>query len=106
MTDDTYIAGANLPDLAIQCSDDGGPVDLSSGYTFELRIGSRSHGLIAKTTGITGTATGVIVVWATTGELLDLPAGGYTLDLIARTGGKQRVFRASMKVGAGIPAPV
>lgn len=99
-----YIQGADLPDLTIEwTTNTGAIIDFSSGYTFELKIGSPgSAATLTKTTGITGAATlpNVTIAWATSGELNTLPPDSYIADLIAtRTSdSKQRKRRFNITV--------
>ena len=90
-----YVKGSDLADLTITWQDsDGTALDLSTGYTFSLKVGVKgSAATFTKTTGITGTSTGVTVAWATTGELNDLTAGRHTGQITAtRTSdSKQRI---------------
>lgn len=108
MNSTTYIQGSDLPDLAIEWTDQAGNViDYSSGHTFELRIGDPgSTPLITKTTNITGAAAtpNVTIAWATSGELNTLPPGSYEADLIAtRTvDSKQRKLRFPLHILAAI----
>ena len=87
-------------------------VDFSSGYTFELRIGSGgATRLVDKTTGITGAAgagvapTGtpnVTIAW-TAGELAVLAQGSYTADLLATDGsGNVRLMRFALDVDSAV----
>ncbi len=96
----TYPRGAERPALEIWwVDDDGGLIDFSTGYTFELKLGTPgSTAILTKTTGITGAAgagvepTGtpnITVAWAA-GEL-DITPGGYVLQLVATTGGLDRI---------------
>ena len=84
----TYRAGAELPTMTLGWNEETAQdvwtaLDLSSGYTFTLTL-VNTAGTIAltKTTNITGTATGVTVVWAT--DDLDQTVGEYQLRLRAR----------------------
>lgn len=83
----TYIQGSDLPDAAIRWEDSTGTlIDYSTGYTFELKIGSPgTTALLTKSTGITGAATdpNITVAWATTGELNTLAVGTHSAQLKA-----------------------
>lgn len=86
-----YISGAELDDWGAAIEDSDGAIDMSSGWTFQVtcaELGSTTA-LFTKTTNITGTTTGAVVSWATTGELNSLtatsPAGSrYRLQLRCR----------------------
>lgn len=99
-----YIQGSDLPDSAITWLDNSGqPIDFSSGYTFEARIGNPGQAaLVTKTTGILGASTtpNITITWANTGELNTLTPGSYDLDLRAtRTAdSKQRIRRLAINV--------
>jgi hypothetical protein len=69
-----------------------------TGYTFTLKIHNSTTTVLTKTTGITGAAgsgtppTGtpnIAIQWAVD-ELLNIPAGEYTMELTPRTGGRDR----------------
>ena len=101
-----YIVGADLADLTITWQDtDGTALDLSTGYTFSLKVGQKgSAALFTKTTGITGTSTGVTVAWATTGELNTLAAGTHTGQITAtRTSdSEQRIQHFTLAIADAI----
>lgn len=81
-----YTVGDDLPDLPIEWKEDGTLIDFTSGWTFELKVGSPgSAALFTKTTGFTGAATApnLTIQFATTGELNTLAAGRYTAQLRA-----------------------
>ena len=86
----TLKAGAELPNLIYQHLDeDGDPTDFSSGWTFTMTAALTKSGtaVFTKTTGFTGSSTGVTVTFATTGELNSLTAGNtYWLQTRARNG--------------------
>lgn len=83
-----YTAGDELPAAELTVlEDDGTVIDLSAGYTFEVKvapIGSTTASF-TKTTGVTGAATApnATVTWATSAELSTLTAGLYTLQFRA-----------------------
>jgi hypothetical protein len=85
MSDVEYVKGSDLADMVVTWQDsEGTPIDMSTGYTFEVKIGRRgATALITKTTGITGTTTGLTVAWATTAELNTLAAGDHTIQFTA-----------------------
>jgi hypothetical protein len=103
-----YVQGADLPDLTFTWyAQDGTLIDLSTGYTFSLKIGNPgSAALITKTTGITGAATdpNVTIAWATSGELNTLAPGSYALQLQAtRTAdSKQRFLTDQITIHPGM----
>jgi hypothetical protein len=90
---------------------DGTLVDLSSGFTFSLKIGHPgSDALLTKTTGITGAAgsgaepdgtPNCTVAW-TAGELAGLDPGVYDWQLTATTGGLPRVWSGVLEILAAI----
>jgi len=100
-----YVEGASLPSATLTCQDDNGTaVDLSSGYTFALRVGTASALSFTKSTGITGTSTGVSVDWASTNEILSLSEGTYLLSLVATTSSENRVFTGTLVIDPAVPA--
>jgi hypothetical protein len=100
-----YIAGATLPNATLTCQDDAGTsVDLSSGYTFTLRVGTATALSFSKTAGITGTSTGVTVDWAASGEIGALTVGTYLLTLYAASSGESRAFTATLTIDPAVPA--
>lgn len=107
----TYTQGADLPDLPITWQDSAGAViDFSTGYTFEVRVGSRgSAAAFSKTTGITGAATApnLTIQWATSGELNTLAAGRYSVQVTAtRTSdNRQRVMSDALQVLPAVLPP-
>jgi hypothetical protein len=86
--------------------DDGTLIDMSSGYTYSLKIGNPgSAALLTKTTNITGAAgsgvepTGtpnVTITWVA-GELALTP-GVYGVELTATASSLDRVFTGSFTV--------
>lgn len=87
----TYHISAERPEAVITLPD---ALDVSTGYTFSLKIGHvGSAALLTKTTGITGGVGTVTVAW-TAGELAGALAGGvrYTAQLTCTTGGLDRVY--------------
>lgn len=103
-----YVVGSELGDLAITWDDsDGDLIDFSSGYTFQVKVGEvGSAATFTKTTGCTGAATApnLVVAWATSGELNDLTAGNYTVQVAAtRTSdGKVRIQQGRITMLAAV----
>jgi len=102
-----YIQGSDLGDAALTVKENGTVLDLSTGHTFALKVGTPgSAALLTKSTGITGAATSpnVTIAWATTGELNTLPPGIYDADLIiTRTAdSKDRKRRFQLRVDPAI----
>jgi len=102
-----YHTTAERPSLEMWLlDDDGSLIDLSAGYTFEVKIGRAGEAaLLTKSTGITGAAgsgvepTGtpnVTIAW-TAGELAIAP-GLYTMQLTATTGGLDRLFTVGLRI--------
>jgi hypothetical protein len=81
-----YEIGEELDNLDITWLDaDGNVRNLSSGWTFEFKLGTEGKAaLLTKTTGITGAATApnVVIAWAV--DELVVPAGSYRGQLRAR----------------------
>lgn len=107
MTPITYYKNAEDPSTRIWwLDDDGDLIDLSAVSSWQLKIGQIGEtALLTKTTGVTGAAgsgaepTGipnVVIVWAA-GEL-NIAAGHYTMQLVATTGGRDRVMTAPFDV--------
>ena len=74
-------------------------IDVTTGYTFSLKIGrDGTPAIITKTTNITGGVGQVTVAW-TAGELAALDADTlYTVQLTASTGGLARVYETTLKI--------
>lgn len=84
-----YHRDAERPEAVLTLPDG---VDVSTGYTFVVRIGRPGEeAVVEKTTGITGGDGVVTVAWAA-GELADLVKGRYTMQVTATTGGLDRVY--------------
>ncbi len=90
-------------------ADNGTLIDLSTGYTFSLKVyDSAGVAFFTKTTGITGAAgslttptANVSIAWATSGELnLITTAGFYEFRVVAtRTAdSKTRTFRSVIRM--------
>lgn len=81
-----YKRGSELPRVdGLWLDSDEEVRDLSSGWTFTVRVGIADYAaLVEKTDGITGAATdpNVIIEWEP-GELDDLAPGNYDLDITA-----------------------
>ena len=94
----TYEQAAELPGLTLPWQEETSAntwtnLDLSSGYTFTLRLVDKDGvDTLTKTTNITGADGSVVVAWAV-GDL-NIAAGTYTLRLSAlETGtGKNRTY--------------
>lgn len=81
-----YFKGAEHPDIALTWKDNSGAVlDLSSGYTFEFKIGHGGHAAtLTKTAGMTGAQTSPnLTVVFTAAELDSVPAGLYEAQIRA-----------------------
>lgn len=95
---------AERPDWELWLTDSRGElIDLSSGYTFELKIGARGQAaVVTKTTGITGSAGSDtepnVLIEFTAGELDDLTSSSYVAQLTATTGGLDRIWQFTVKV--------
>lgn len=107
-----YYATAERPDLRFWLLDDTGAlVNLSSGYTFEFKIGSPGTAAVfTKSTGITGAAgsgsepdgTPNLVVTFTAGELDAVPTGTYMWQIKATSGGLDRFYQGMFSLGSVI----
>lgn len=110
MPDVTYIAGAELPDLAITWrASNGDVIDFSSGWTFTVKVGKPwGEAEIVKTNGVTGAAAApnVTVAWAA-GELDGLDPGDYDLEVLARrmSDNKDRAMKATLRIAAALTLP-
>jgi hypothetical protein len=98
-----YHITAERPDAVLTLPDD---LDVTSGYTFSVRIGRRGQeALLDKTTGITGGDGFVTVSW-TAGELASIgAAGGYLLTLTVTTGGLDRVYECGFGLTGVVVEP-
>ena len=91
----TYHSSAERPEAVITLPD---ALDVSTGYTFSLKIGHNgSAALLTKTTGLTGGDGSVTVAWAA-GELAALDPGRYTVQLTATTGTLDRVYQGTIRI--------
>lgn len=106
MIEVTYVRGAERPTLQLWWVDDTDAlIDFSSGYTFSLTIGDGTTATVTKTSGITGAAgagtnpTGtpnIVVAWSA--SELDIAAGQYVAQLVATTGGLERIGRFGFRI--------
>jgi hypothetical protein len=104
-----YVQGSDLPDLEVAWFDSkGDPVDMSSGYTFEAKVGTLEVTEFAKSSGITGTVYGCVIAWAAVDELNTLEPSRYTLEITAtRTvDSRQRKQQLSLKIKPQLPEVV
>ena len=107
MTVIQYRRSAERPSLQLWLLDDDGDlIDFSTGYTFQLKIGTvGSAALLTKTLGITGdtgsgtepTGTPNITVSWSTGEL-DLAPSVYDWELTCNTAATDRVFAGRIRI--------
>jgi hypothetical protein len=90
-----YATDAELPTFRAQWNaSDGTGIDLSTAaFTLKL-VNSSGTTALTKTSGITGTAGGLVTVTWGVGEL-NIAVGTYLVWLYARTGSSDRVFSAS-----------
>lgn len=84
----TYPKGAERPAAGLRLLDNGTPVDLSSGYTFNVTINFATP--LVKTTGITGSAgtsntPNLSITWAAND--LNVTPGRYRMTVTATSGG-------------------
>lgn len=93
---------ASAPSAGLWLTNSAGAlVDLSTGYTFTVKIGSPgSTALLTKSAGITGAVgagvspsgtPNLVIAW-TAGELSAIPAGRYQLAVTATSGGLPRIW--------------
>lgn len=110
MADIKVTVGGELPDWTFAWMDDAGDlIDFSANYTFTLRIGDSSTGILEQTTGITGAATdpNVTIAFAV-GTFDSITPGVYAAELWARrtSDSKDRdPLRFTVQVLAAIPSP-
>lgn len=80
----TYHRGDERPAWEATVTVNGSAPDLSSGYTFAVKLAATPDGtaVLSKTTGITGSASGVVTVAWAAGDL-DITAGTYVAQLRA-----------------------
>ena len=103
----TYVAGDELADWEATIEVNGATLDMSTGWTFRVTCAEpgATATLFTKTANITGTTTGAVVSWATTGELSTLTAGiVYELRLRCRRTSDSRdvTIRETVKIIAEI----
>ena len=93
-----YVAGSELPPMVVQflANDNTSVIDLTS-FTFVLKLAlDTTTTALTKTTGMTGSTTGVTVNWAA-GELA-LPAGMYLFELRASYGNLDYVRQGTLVI--------
>jgi hypothetical protein len=92
MSSYVYATDAELPTFRAQWNDaNGTAIDLSSAtFTVKL-VNSTGTTALTKTSGIVGTAGGLVTITWGVGELA-IAVGTYRLWLYARTGSSDRVF--------------
>jgi hypothetical protein len=90
----SYIQGAELDSLGIEIEQgDGTLVDMTTGWTFSLKVGTSGATAFTKTSGITGTVSGMTVNWTVSGELNTLAPGAYIGEITATRTGDSRQYR-------------
>ena len=90
-----YHKTADRPEAVLTLPDG---IDITSGYTFSVKIGNPgSAATVTKTSGITGGVGAATVAW-TAGELATLAVGSYTLQFTATTGGLDRVYECRLQI--------
>jgi hypothetical protein len=82
-------------------------VDLSTGYTFVVKLGAAAQtALLTKTTGVTGAVgagvspsgtPNLTIAW-TANELAAIPVGVYQLDVTATQAGLARIWTTSIRL--------
>jgi hypothetical protein len=110
LTTITITVGSELPDLTFHWQDSAGnTIDFSSGFTWTLRVGDATTGVLEKTTGITGAATNPnVTITFSAGDWDDVTPGLYAATLTPRrtSDDKDREpLRFAVQVLAAIPAP-
>lgn len=80
----SYFAGDERPDWQATVTVNGTTDNMSSGYTFEVKVATAldATAVLTKTTGITGAANGVVTVSWADGDLAITP-GTYVVTLTA-----------------------
>lgn len=80
----TYFEGDERPDWQATVTVNGATDDMSTGYTFSVRVATdlSASAALTKTTNITGAASGVVTVAWAAGELALTP-GQYVATLTA-----------------------
>ncbi len=81
----SYFRNDERPDWVATVTVNGATDDMSSGYSFSVKIATdlSSAAVLTKTTNITGAAAGVVTVAWAAGEL-DIAPGQYVATLTAR----------------------
>jgi hypothetical protein len=96
-----YIAGAERPALLIEILDEDNAVIDLTGYTCSLKLGlDTTTTALSKSSGCTGSTTGVNVVWSA-GELALTP-GNYIGEVIATSGGLDYRRQFNMVIKAAL----
>lgn len=89
-----YVQGAELDALTLQIEDGTGAlINMSSGYTFSLKVGTTYATAFTKTSNIGGISTGCQVLWSTTGELNTLSPGEYIGEITCTRVTDSRQYR-------------
>ena len=106
-----YVEGSTLPDLELfwQEPDGSGLIDLASGWTFAVQVGDPGQAPVftnTSATGATGTGTGLsssdvpnlVVAWASSGELGDLAAGNYQIEVAATRTADSKIRKTKVRL--------
>jgi hypothetical protein len=97
-----YTAGAELPAITIEALDaDGQPINFSSGWTFEVKVGEPGKTAVVTASTVTGAATvpNLTVNW-TAGALDSLVVGTvYTVQIMATNiAGQSRIYTSQIRI--------
>lgn len=97
-----YTRGAELPSITIEALDaDGQPIDFSSGWTFQVKVGEPGKTALVTTTSVGGAAAKPNLTVNFAPGLLDALTTGvtYTCQVACtNAGGQARIYATQLRV--------
>jgi hypothetical protein len=102
-----YFRGDDLPDCGLTWKQDGQLIDFSDpGWSFTVRLGTRSEPALVELSSVTGLATDPnIVITFADGDLDPLPVGVADGVVLAVSGGEQETMPFELPIHRTIDAP-
>lgn len=97
-----YTRGAELPSITIEALDTNGqPIDFSTGWTFQVKVGEPGKTAVITATTVVGAATSPNLVVNWTPGVLDTLVTGVTYTVQVKctaTGGQDRIYSTQVRV--------
>lgn len=97
-----YTRGAELPSITIEALDaDGLPIDFSTGWTFQVKVGEPGKTALVTTTSVVGAATKPNLTISFAAGVLDPLTIGvtYTVQVACTNGtGQARIYATQLRV--------